>query len=813
QQVEELSVARQEIEESREQLELAMDAGEHGFWDWNLLTNEAYFSPRYYTMLGYDPGEFPPGFESWLSLLHPDDREFVVPIVEGCVREMQPFEEDFRLRCKDGSWRWISGRGKIYQSKTGGHPTRALGVQVDIHDRKLTALALQKKNEELHAAYEQLTASEEELRHNLDELAGQELALRRKKTELEERYRFEELVRQIVSRFIKTDDFDQNITESLTDIGTYCGASRSYIFEFRGVEEVMDNTYEWCAENVSPEIDNLQNLPTTLFPWWMAHLRNGEMIHIPDISLLLPEASAEREILEPQGIKSIIILPLTIKERLIGFIGLDNVQGTEEWSDEAVALLRIYSDFLGNAFERRHNWRALQDQNRALLEAKEQIAASEEEIRTQLDEKIAIQHQLDLSEEQYRAIFEHTKTPAVIIDEDTSISLANSAFAAISGYSPEEVIGRSWTEFVSKSDLEVMISYRRKRREEGADSPTQYEFSFINRYGDPRNIHLTIGMLPGTRQLVASFHDITEPKQTEKALRESEEKYRLIAENTVDNIWIFDMDFRLSYISPSVLTMKGFTVEESLAQTAEEMMTPASYASLLARFNLEMELEATGTADPDRNVSFETEEYCKDGSTIKVENSTRLLRDDEGRPVGILGISRDITNRKAAEEALHTANKKLQLLSSITRHDIMNKIMTLHAYLDLTMPMIDDPILTGYLTEAEKAATAIQKQIEFTRIYENLGVHTPTWQPLSPLIEAIDHTRLPIHHDCGEFSVYADPMFEKVLQNLYDNTLRHAEGADCVRIRCEDQDGNLIITWEDNGPGVPEELKERIFDK
>ncbi|RQD79861.1 MAG: PAS domain S-box protein, partial [Methanocalculus sp. MSAO_Arc2] len=143
-------------------------------------------------------------------------------------------------------------------------------------------------------------------------------------------------------------------------------------------------------------------------------------------------------------------------------------------------------------------------------------------------------------------------------------------------------------------------------------------------------------------------------KRFDAVLRESEEKYRLIAENTADNILIFDMDFSLRYISPSVLMMKGFTVEESLAQTVEEMMTPASYASLLARFNQEMEAEATGTADPDRNVSFETEEYCKDGSTIQVENSTRLLRDDEGRPVGILGISRDITKRKQMERALRS---------------------------------------------------------------------------------------------------------------------------------------------------------------
>ncbi len=136
----------------------------------------------------------------------------------------------------------------------------------DITDRKKAELALLQKTEELHQKNEELAASEEELRHSLEEMTVQELAIRKKTKELEERYRFEELVRQIVSRFIRTDDFDQNIRASLADIGTYCVASRSYIFELRNNREVMDNTYEWCAENVSPEINNLQNLSTTLFP-------------------------------------------------------------------------------------------------------------------------------------------------------------------------------------------------------------------------------------------------------------------------------------------------------------------------------------------------------------------------------------------------------------------------------------------------------------------------------------------------------------------------------------------------------------------
>jgi len=129
--------------------------------------------------------------------------------------------------------------------------------------------------------------------------------------------------------------------------------------------------------------------------------------------------------------------------------------------------------------------------NEDLHAAYEQMAASEEEIRSQMDENRILLHKLAQSEERYRAIFEHTEAPTVIIEKDTRISLANSAFAEISGYSQEEVIGKSWTEFVSQTDLKRMISLHQQRREQGQDPDTRYEFTFINRHrcycwDDPR---------------------------------------------------------------------------------------------------------------------------------------------------------------------------------------------------------------------------------------------------------------------------------------------------------------------------------------
>jgi PAS domain S-box-containing protein len=120
-----------------QRLELTLDTGEIGFWDWNIATNEVYFSPNYFIMLGYQSHEFPMKLKTWVDLLHPEDKETIVPMVEKFVQQAKPYEVEFRMQCKDLSWKWISGRGKSYNVDSDGQPQRAFGVHVDIHKRKI----------------------------------------------------------------------------------------------------------------------------------------------------------------------------------------------------------------------------------------------------------------------------------------------------------------------------------------------------------------------------------------------------------------------------------------------------------------------------------------------------------------------------------------------------------------------------------------------------------------------------------------------------------------------------------------------------
>ncbi len=143
-----------------------------------------------------------------------------------------------------------------------------------------------------------------------------------------------------------------------------------------------------------------------------------------------------------------------------------------------------------------------------------------------------------------------------------------------------------------------------------------------------------------------------ERRDAEEALKKSEEKYRLLADNVADVIWMIDTDWNITYMSPSIQTMRGFTVEERLALHIDKVMTPDSIKNITDIINAEYKKEITGAADPDRIVSIELQEHNKDGSTGWTKANMRFIRDSDGKLTEVLGISRDITEQKKAEEAL-----------------------------------------------------------------------------------------------------------------------------------------------------------------
>nr|WP_319372872.1 PAS domain S-box protein [uncultured Methanobacterium sp.] len=264
--------------------------------------------------------------------------------------------------------------------------------------------------------------------------------------------------------------------------------------------------------------------------------------------------------------------------------------------------------------------------------------------------KNQMENEFKESEAYYRTIFEHTGTATVILEEDTTISLANAKFEKLSGYTREELEGKkSWTDFVVKDDLEKMEEYHSLRRNDPASAPIFYDFRFIDKQGNIKNIQLDVDVIPGTKKSVSSLLDITQRKQAEQALRESEERYKSIFDKSIDAIYIHDFQGNFIDANPVAISMLGYKKDE---------LENLSFASLLSPQQIPRAFKIINQI---KNGGYQKEvsEYRlqkKDGSHIYVETKSSLLSFPGGKDL-IQGIARDITDRKRAEEALKESER------------------------------------------------------------------------------------------------------------------------------------------------------------
>ena len=168
-----------------------------------------------------------------------------------------------------------------------------------------------------------------------------------------------ELMTLVLRRFagLGDEDFDAAIDEALASIGRFAGVDRSYLFSIDG--DFLNNSHEWCAPGIRPEITNLQQVPRETIHWWQPRLERGESIYIPAVAELPEERAAERDLLRIQGIQSLIVVPLIGPNQLHGFIGFDSVREPRAWSQPAILLLRAVADVIIGGLLRRDALSAL----------------------------------------------------------------------------------------------------------------------------------------------------------------------------------------------------------------------------------------------------------------------------------------------------------------------------------------------------------------------------------------------------------------------------------------------------------------------
>ncbi len=194
---------------------------------------------------------------------------------------------------------------------------------------------------------------------------------------IERQLRFQELLINISTTYINADisDIDQIIQKSLKQIGEFVESDRSYIFSYDFTNNTTANTYEWCAEGITPEIDNLKNVPLDFIPQWLEAHRKSEAFWVEDVSALPDDGELGlKAILEPQGIKSLITIPKIKNNELVGFIGFDSVNKLNKYNDREKEILFVYANMLVNLEQRKEYEERIQEQEAKKQELLEHLS-------------------------------------------------------------------------------------------------------------------------------------------------------------------------------------------------------------------------------------------------------------------------------------------------------------------------------------------------------------------------------------------------------------------------------------------------------
>ena len=282
----------------------------------------------------------------------------------------------------------------------------------------------------------------------------------------------------------------------------------------------------------------------------------------------------------------------------------------------------------------------------------------------EVTERKQAEEALRRKEEYFRSLIENSLDSIVIVDGKGTVRYTSPSHQRLLGYEPEERIGGSLLEHIHPDDAQrVADAFAQLLRDPGGTLCV--ETRARRKDGSWRVIEaIGTNLLdhPAVEGVVVNLRDITEHKEVNEALRESEVRYRLLAANVSDLITVTDLNLRPTYVSPSVTRLVGYSVEEVMSGTIEELLTPASVEVALQALAEDQALESLGQQDGYRSRPVEMELRCKDGSAVWIETRLTFLRDPDGQITGYLGVSRDITERRQAVEALRQSEEKMRSL-------------------------------------------------------------------------------------------------------------------------------------------------------
>ncbi|MHA1489057.1 MAG: PAS domain S-box protein [Promethearchaeota archaeon] len=442
-------------------------------------------------------------------------------------------------------------------------------------------------------------------------------------------------------------------------------------------------------------------------------------------------------------------------------------------------------------------------------------------IARDITEQKKTEKELRESEEKYRKVFENTGTATIIVEEDTTISLANEMFEKLSGYSKKEIEWKKiWTEFVFKEDLKRMKNYHFSRRKDADSAPKKYEFRFITKEGDIREILLTVDMIPNTKKSIASLLDITERRKAEQKLKESEIKFREITEQSDIGIVIIQKTV-IKYVNKTVSKIFGYTIQEIKEWNFKHFLNaihPDDRSRAIKNLQERAFLRDTPKV-PWRIIT-------KSGETRWVNIYAKRIQIQEKEAV--LATLIDITEKKKAEQELKEIDKLKSELLIRTSHELKTPLISIKGFADLLLNVHEEKFDTdtiSILNEIKQGCSRLEKTInnliETSKLESSKEQLNASMEDLSflikfcvnelrGLVEMRNHT-INLNLRDKLIAKFEKEKIHDVISNLLINAIKYTPPSGEIEIQSEIKDDFIIISIKDNGIGFIEEEKKQIF--
>jgi diguanylate cyclase (GGDEF)-like protein/PAS domain S-box-containing protein len=441
----------------------------------------------------------------------------------------------------------------------------------------------------------------------------------------------ESLISDISRQLSDDDSLDAAIGWALAEMGKFSAAGRAYLFRFDDVGLTMSNTHEWCAAGVAAQRDSLQQMPLAAFDWSMGQLRDGHTLPIPDVSALPPTAACERETLERQGVRSLIMVPVHGSSGVCGFVGFDNVVAAEPWSPAALRLLEVGAELIGSAVQRRHDQRELQSALR------------------QLDSIVQSAHHFAF----YRLAIDHAA------EHRARVEFASDSLRRVAGIDPAADF-ESWFASVHPDDLPALKAANAEAAEQG--SPLDITIRMFNPVLDAwrwiRAVSNPVCDQAGNLTHYNGFLlDVSEMQDTAQALQAERDFADAVMDTVGALVIVLDRDGRIVRFNRACERVTGYRFEEVKGRSVWDFLVVPQDRDVVERVFVRL-------VDGGGDSQFENHWLTKDGREVLIAWSNTSIRDADGRLLYGIGTGIDITERKRAELALRKLSSAVDQTAS-----------------------------------------------------------------------------------------------------------------------------------------------------